>query len=61
MTGRQGFPMLKQGTRTGEYKSESLLRMSIEGAQLSCDIANASLVHETQGRANELSKQTGNW
>ena len=56
----QGFPILIDGTRASEHKSERLLRMSIKEAHLPRDIANANPVHETQDRAIELSEQTGN-
>lgn len=53
----QGFPILKNGTRASEHKSESLLDMSIKGAHLSSDIANASPVHSTQHGTIELSQE----
>jgi len=43
----QGFPILIDGTRASEQKSESLLRMSIKVAHLPRDIANTNPVHET--------------
>ena len=56
----QGFPILINGTTSGEHKSESLLKMSIEVAHLAGNIVNACPIHQTQHSTVEPSQKAGN-